>query len=210
MSMKASIDIRKLSEKDRHMMTSIFVEAYYKHLQQLDKDLSKLKKIFNNTFLVDHFIGAFIDNELVGFFALTDESERCLRINKKDVYNVIKGIKGYFAYIFLKYEFEHKNILKEPGYIIESVATRKKYQGKGIATMLMNYAIENNVYLELNVLDINKRAYEIYKRIGFEVFKEQKVFPLFRKIIGYNRRIYMYHKSVANKDKESLLTHAST
>ena len=208
--MEAAIEIRKLSENDRHSITSIFVEAYYNHLRQLDKDSSKLKKIFYNTFLIDHFIGAFIDNELVGFFALTDESERCLRINKKDVYNVIKGIKGYFAYIFLKYEFEHKIILKEHGYTIESVATSKKYQGKGIATKLMNYAIENNVYLELNVLDINRRAYEIYKRVGFEVFKERTVFPMFRKTIGYNRRIYMYHKSVANKDKESLLTHAST
>jgi Acetyltransferases len=208
--MKDVIDIRKVSENDRHTITSIFVEAYYNHLQQLDKDSSKLYKIFYNTFLIEHFIGAFIDNELVGFFALADEYERCLRINKKDVYSVIKGIKGYFAYKSLKYEFEHKIILKEPGYTIESVATSKKYQGKGIATALINYAIENNVYLELNVLDINKRAYEIYKRIGFEVFKEQKVFPLFRKIIGYNRRIYMYHKSVANKDKESLLTHAST
>jgi ribosomal protein S18 acetylase RimI-like enzyme len=192
--MEAAIEIKKLSENDRHSITSIFVEAYYNQLQQLDKDSSKLEKMFYNTFLIDHFIGAFIDNELVGFFALTDESERCLRINKKDVFNVIKGLRGYFAYKALKREFEHRIKLKESGYNIESVATSKKHQGKGIATKLMNYAIENSEYLELDVLDKNKRAYEIYKRIGFKVFKEKSVFPVFRKIIGYNKRIFMYHK----------------
>ena len=109
---------------------------------------------------------------------------------------VIKGIKGYFAYKALKYEFEHKIILKESGYTIESVATSKKHQGKGNATKLMNYAIENNEYLELDVLDINKRAYEIYERVGFKVFKEKSVFPIFRGIAGYNKRIFMYHKSI--------------
>ncbi|MFZ3131313.1 MAG: GNAT family N-acetyltransferase [Desulfosporosinus sp.] len=189
--MEAPIEIRKLSENDRHSVTSIFVEAFYNQLRKLDKDSSNLYKIFYNTFLIDHYIGAFIDNELVGFFALTDESERCLRINKKDVYNVIKGVKGYFAYKALKSEFEHKIILKESGYTIESVVTSKKYQGRGIATMLMNYAIENYEYLELDVLDINKRAYEIYKRVGFKVLKEKSVFPIFRRIVGYNKRIYM-------------------
>ena len=187
--MEAPIEIRKLSENDRHSVTSIFVEAFYNQLRKLDKDSSNLYKIFYNTFLIDHYIGAFIDNELVGFFALTDESERCLRINKKDVYNVIKGVKGYFAYKALKSEFEHKIILKESGYTIESVVTSKKYQGRGIATMLMNYAIENYEYLELDVLDINKRAYEIYKRVGFKVLKEKSVFPIFRRIVGYNKRI---------------------
>jgi len=194
--MEEEITIRKLVENDRKSVTAIFVEAYFNQLIKLDANPNKLEQIFYNAFLLDHFYGAFLNNELVGFFALTNEKERCLKINKKDVCINILGIKGFFAYIALKKEFEHKIKLQESGFNIESVATSKKHQGKGIATKMMKYAMERNSYLELDVLDINKRAHNIYERIGFKVFKEKSITPLFRSIVGYNKRIYMNYKKV--------------
>jgi ribosomal protein S18 acetylase RimI-like enzyme len=192
--MESKIVIKTVSEEDRRTVTSIFVEAFYSQLCKLNKDITKLEKMFFHAFVLDRFLGAFLDEKLVGFFALTNESERCLRIIKTDFVGALGGVKGYFAHMALKKEFEHKRILRERGNAIECVAISKKYQGKGIATQLMNYAIENYDYLELDVLDTNQRAYEIYRRVGFIEYKEEYVSPMFRKALGYNKRIFMYYK----------------
>ena len=192
--MTDSLTIRKLGEQDRDAVTAIFVDAYYDQLAQLEEDRTKLFNIFQKTFLLEHYYGAFIDEELVGFFALSDEKERCMKIEKKNILENINGILGRIAYRVLRKEFEHKLKLKKPGYNIESVATSKKHQGKGIATKLMQYAMENNAYLELDVLDTNTRAYELYKRIGFNVYKEEDVPVLLRKIKGYRKRVFMNYE----------------
>jgi ribosomal protein S18 acetylase RimI-like enzyme len=191
------LEIKKIENNDinRNKVTEIFIDAYYNLLSMFNKNKESLCKAFKNTFLLNHFYGAFIKDELVGIFALTDEKERCFKIEKKPFVKYFGLIKGTFAYMTLRKEFEHKINLQKNGYFIEAVATKTNYLKQGIATAMIKYAIENNNYLELDVADTNSTAFKIYEKLGFKIFKEIEV-KYFKKMIGHNKRIYM------NYDKE--------
>ena len=182
----ASSDIRK-------EVTNIFVEAYYSSLRSISKDFAQLNRLFYEAFLLDHFYGAFIGNELVGFFALTDSKERSFRFNKRTFIGEFGYLKGTILYNILKKELEHEIELQETGYNIESVATKKEFQGKGIGKKMMEYAIENNNYLELDVVDTNVNAFKLYKKLGFTIFKEKPV-KGFKTLVEYNKKIFMKYK----------------
>jgi len=177
----------------RKELTNIFIDAYYSSLHSISKDHAQLNRLFYEAFLLDHFYGTFIGNELVGFFALTDSKERCFRFNKRIFIGEFGYLKGTILYNILKKELEHRIELQETGYNIESVAMKKEFQGEGIGKKMMEYAIEKNSYLELDVVDTNTNAFELYKKLGFTVFKEKPV-KGFKSLVGYNKKIFMKYK----------------
>jgi ribosomal protein S18 acetylase RimI-like enzyme len=74
--------------------------------------------------------------------------------------NIIKG------YIFIKPLTPNSKIG-----LIDGVYVDEEYRGKGIATKLINEAInmtkEEYNYMEINVMINNQAAYNLYKKLGF-------------------------------------------
>ncbi len=198
------VRVQKLqtSNEIRKVTSEIFVDAYYKNLLYFSKNKEVLAKAFYKSFLLEHFYGAFINNELVGIFALTDEKERCFRIIKEDFIKNFGLIKGYLAYLSMKNELEHPIKLKEKGYFIEAVAVKVEKQGHGVGKAMMKYAIENNEYLELDVVDTNIAAIKLYEKLGFKIFKEVPE-KYFKKAKGFNKRLYMYYDPAHKKRRAS-------
>ncbi len=69
--------------------------------------------------------------------------------------------------------------LKDTELYIRSFAVSEHYRGKGFGTLLLNavndFAKKNGFEtIILDVVDTNPRAYELYKRYGFEVIKKRK------------------------------------
>ncbi len=62
---------------------------------------------------------------------------------------------------------------------IDELFVRKEWRGKGVATKFIQYLakkkINNAVSLFLEVTPQNKKAEELYKRIGFEVHKNKRM-----------------------------------
>ena len=189
------VKVQKLqtNNETRKTVSEIFVDACYKNLSYFSKDKEVLSKAFYKTFLLERFYGAFINNELVGIFALTDEKERCFKIIKKDFIKNFGFIKGSFGYLGMKKELEHPIKLKAKGYFIEAVAVKVEKQGHGVGKAMMKHAIENNEYLELDVVDTNTSAIKLYEKLGFKTFKEVPE-KHFKKAKGFNKRLYMFYK----------------
>ncbi len=187
------VKVQKLqsSNEIRKAASEIFVDAYYKNLSYFSKNKEVLSKAFYKSFLLEHFFGAFINNELVGIFALSDEKERCFKIIKEDFIKNFGLIKGYLAYLGMKNELEHPIKLQKKGSFVEAVAVRVEKQGHGVGNSMMQYAIENNEYLELDVVDTNIGAIKLYEKLGFKIFKEVPE-KYFKKAKGFNKRLYMY------------------
>ena len=189
-----SIEIRKLedNEKTRNAATTVFVDAYYKDLCVFSRDREVLHNAFKNSFLLDHFYGAFVDGEIAGIYALTDERERCIRIVKKDFVASFGWIKGSLFALPMKSEFEHPITLQQEGSFIEAVAVAEKFQGQGIGKAMMQHAITVSPYLELDVTDANVRAKRLYEKIGFTTFREVPE-KHFTKAKGFTKRFYMHY-----------------
>ena len=177
-------------ESLRKAIAEIFVDAYFPQLSFFTKDKDRLSNAFLNSFILDRFFGAFADGELVGIFALTDESGRCFKLVKSDFVANIGFLKTSLVFAGLRNEFEHQLRLRSKGFNIEAVAVKSDRRGKGIATSMMRYAMEHNDYLELDVADTNLPAIKIYEKLGFTVFKEVPVKYL-KRIVGYGKRLYM-------------------
>ena len=73
--------------------------------------------------------------------------------------NIIKG------YLFLK--------KMDSVFFIDALYVSKEYRRKGIATSLIKEAISiaGNSSIDINVLYANKRAYDLYRKLGFNDFK---------------------------------------
>ncbi|MGP4039575.1 GNAT family N-acetyltransferase [Gracilibacillus sp. D59] len=172
-------------------VAAVFVDGYEKDLAFLSTNREKLVEAFQKMICPDVFYFATLEGEIVGILACSNNQNRALTIDKTILRNSFGYVKGSMAYYFMKDEFNKKlSYLDDTGYI-ECVATAVKARGKGISTALMSYVLENEDYHRyiLEVVDTNKVAYRLYKKLGFTEFKRKK--ETFSKMKGFKHRIYM-------------------
>ena len=95
-------------------------------------------------------------------------------------WKVLKEEFGLFGALWRsivqKFSVDH---LKDTELYIGSIAVAEEYRGKGFGTQLLNavndFAKKNGFEtIILDVVDTNPRAYDLYKRYGFEVIKKRK------------------------------------
>lgn len=189
------LTIEKIENTESNMRAAVrlFVDAYFDQLSGISRDTDRWERALAGTFVLERFYGAFLGDTLVGMFALLGPGEAWIRLDRKRFIDAMGALKGRIAYPVLRKELEHEVTLAGDGKYISTVATDTKHQGKGIATTMMKYAIENNRYLELDVVDTNERAFNLYKKLGFEVFREEPV-RFFKKAVGFNKKIFMRYK----------------
>lgn len=171
---------------------SIFVDAYYEDLKDISENKESLVEIFRNSLQPTHFYGAYVGNDLIGIFALSNENERAIRLDKKTIVKEVGAIKGLIVYKIMKNELESPIKMNKPGVYIEAVATDPAAQGRGVATQMMKYVITNNKHSELDVVDTNVNALHVYEKLGFKVYKEVKI----KKKTGYSKKIFMEYDNL--------------
>lgn len=95
-------------------------------------------------------------------------------------WKILKEEFGFFGALWRsivqKFSVDH---LKDTELYIGSIAVTEHYRGKGFGTYLLNavkdFAKKNGFeYIILDVVDTNPRAYELYKRYGYEVIKKRR------------------------------------
>jgi ribosomal protein S18 acetylase RimI-like enzyme len=182
----------ELGENSKKKISEIFVDGFGKHLTAFSKDYKKLADAFEHMFVLDVFFVAVIDGEIAGITACTDGKISCINHNKKELIKHLGFLKGTFANIIFKREFQ-KPAIKTGDRIasVEFVATASKYKGKGVATEIMNYLFALPQYDEyiLEVADTNTNAVNLYKKLGYKEFHRIK--QKHSKISGINYLVYM-------------------
>lgn len=188
------IRVRPMREFNRDVsreVAAVFVDGYEKELSSLSNNREKLIEAFQKMICPDVFYFATLEGEIVGIVACSNNQNRALTIDKTILINYFGYVKGTIGYHFMKDEFNKKLSSQNDAGYIECVATTVNARGKGVATALMRYVLENEVYQRytLYVVDTNEGAYRIYTKLGFTEFKRKK--ESFSKMKDFNHKIYM-------------------
>lgn len=192
--MTDKILIRQASRTDRSEIAYCVAEAFSDEFDILCKNTLKVSKALERGIQTKRFIVATFKEKVIGALAIADCNGRSILTDPKSYRKYFGLIKGSLASIILKDEFvKALELPKTYGYI-ESVCVRRKFQGNGIATKMLTFAIDNTPYtdFQLDVTDVNERAISCYKKCGFAVFKSEKVKHPKQK--GFNAKLFMKYK----------------
>ena len=162
----------------RKGMANIFSDGFTQWLTFFSKDPKKIATAFGHIFVLDQFFVAVDNKRVVGMVGCTNTKELSVRLNGKELRRHLGWFKGSLALLFLKKEFEtpFKPPLENTA-SIEFVGTASDYAGKGIATQIINYIVENTnyqTYLIEEVADNNIAAMNLYKKLGFVEYRRRK------------------------------------
>lgn len=193
---KTDIDVR-------NQMAQIFADGFIQWLEYFSKDKNVIAKAFTHMFVLEQFYVAKVDNKIAGMVACTDCTTPSVRLNKKELRKYLGFVKGSIAGIVLKKEFESpfKNPPEDTG-SIEYVGTASEFRGKGVASQIIKYIFDNTPYSEYiieEVADTNIPAMNLYKKIGFEEYKQTPVPQKNAKKIGINYLISLKLRKYSNK-----------
>lgn len=169
--------IVKADETDldvREQMGQIFADGFSQWLNFFSKDKQVIAKAFQHMFVLDKFYVAVIDGEVAGVTACTKRNYSSVKLNKKELIKHLGLYKGALAGLLLKKPFEkyHENLLENTG-AIEFVGTARNFQGRGVASLLIQHIIENTPYDNFiidDVADTNIPAIKLYEKLGFEEY----------------------------------------
>lgn len=179
----------------RRRMSEIFIDGFGKHFVFFSPDKEVLIKAFEHTFVVDVFYVALLDGKVAGLGALTDGKTPSVVPKWKDFSTHLGLFKGTLAYFILRHEFSKP--AKRTGDRIASVeffVTDAQYRGKGVATAIIQYFLDNPAYDEfiLEVADTNTEAVNLYTKLGFVEFTRVKAEHTEQS--GINDLVYMSYK----------------
>ena len=176
----------------RPQMSRVFAQAFYSSgLNQICKDVDKLARAFEHTFILEHFYLAVNGEEIVGMAACSKRTPPPVKFEKNILTREFGFLRGGITYLVLNkhivnvvYPFE----LAEEAGMIDFVATAPQHQGKGVAAGLLTHVMQAEPYAEyvLEVGDTNPAA-RLYKKLGFEEFVRGPA----PKGSGFNHMLYM-------------------
>lgn len=188
--------VRRALETDRKEIVDCILDAFDKLFSDFIKSVgrNKVQKFLEETLQVDRFFLIENEQEIIGTLAISDIKGRAICGSEKVAQRVFGPMIGWILYRvhFKEFEIDHCGS-KNMGYI-EFVAIKQKFQGRGLASVLMKRVIsetDHEGYL-LDVVDTNIPAIRCYSRLGFREIKREKV--RFSKQKGFKQKIFMEYR----------------
>lgn len=184
----------KACEADRPAIAFCIAESFEKDFAHLSNDSQKVAEAIASGIQIDKFYVVKVEDSIVAVMAISDALGRAIRTNLGAYIKSFGLIKGIIAKLMLRSELEKK--LDYPittGYV-ELVAVRKEFRHRGIATDMLQSAMEMADYDDfvLDVTDVNLPAIQCYINLGYQEFQRVKV--RYAKQKGFNEKIFMRYK----------------
>jgi ribosomal protein S18 acetylase RimI-like enzyme len=187
------MEIKRAMEFDdeiREKISALYVDAFYENaMKHFSKDKTKLANAFSHAFVLDYFYVALIDDEIAGIVACMGKGPFCMNFDKKILIKHLGFFKGRLAYFGFRQYVKKLPNLGENEALIESVATDKKHQRKGVASALIKhlFALPDYQNYVLEVLEKNVNAFDLYQKLGFGEIKRAKSFGVGYIIMKYSK-----------------------
>ncbi|NHJ04074.1 MAG: GNAT family N-acetyltransferase [Candidatus Heimdallarchaeota archaeon] len=158
------------SDKYPKFFSGVDKEVYLRILNQ-QNSLELEKSIFSGKFLIRY------NHEIAGAIEFyVNRKEMFFLKTFKILIENIGGIKALKIYFMLLGFGPPVNFPKRTLFI-DKIGVLKKYQGKGLGTKLMRFAIDfarklKYDYLILEVISRNKKAISLYHKLGFKIIRK--------------------------------------
>ena len=175
--MKSSYEIkniRTLNEKQLNEAVNVFIESF-QHLFSFTKKQEDLVILFKDAFVKEMIYVYIEDHEVLGFLGIGTNKRRALLFSLDVCKQLFGNVKGGIVYKQLNAVCTKPAVTNDDELYIDFLATAKKARGKGIGTLMLNYAfaMPNYATCYLEVLSKNKDAKRLYESLGFKVYKKQ-------------------------------------
>lgn len=190
---KAQIKVvRGLAQKMRGQATKIYYEAFKLKIDKLllvPTSKEQALRIIEKSTNFDNGLFALYKEEVVGVLGMNYRDKRYLHYNLVDLHQEFGVLGALWRLAILR--IEDMQIKLKPSEIrIEAVAVAAKMRGLGVGKLLFakifRMAKENSFSsARLEVINTNKQAHSLYKRLGFQDVKESK-YGLFTTHAGFS------------------------
>lgn len=189
-SMSADLDDTQKSE-----FFDVFTECFKEPFSNVSKDETVLRMLFEKGLDKNACLVCLNNDKITGFICISDYKSRPLYIDKKILQKSIGKIYGAIKAFRINCEMLKPKVKKQNEGFIDYIGVTESYRGKGIGTELFNHIFDTNpfdtYYLEVHYL--NKQAINLYKKVGFKIFKKHQ--GLAQKISGLICEYTMCRKS---------------
>ena len=171
-----NIDIRPGRESERKDIAQCIAEGFERDLSFFCKDTDRVVAALLPGIHPTKFFVAAHGEVIKGVAGLSDCTGRAVSTTYRSYLKNFGWLKGIFAKLILKKEFDEPLPYPPTTGFIEFVAIRKTFRRQGIASLLLKESMKQAGYKEyiLNVIDENTPALKCYTQLGFQSFKKIK------------------------------------
>ena len=163
---------------------------FFKNTPNWQEYLTQMIKTKGTIFYYENILLSIIDDEIAGIIISFDENTYLSQDYSKWI-----DINKNFHFTIKKYILPTISHKLENSIYISNVCVDKKFRGKGVSKNLFSYLYNNypNKNFELDVLEENSIALNLYKSQGFEIVSKIKGFnaPYKRKPLVYCMKKYL-------------------
>lgn len=171
------IHVRKAAERDRRAIALCIAEGFERDFAFFCRDTAKVSDAIAAGIRTERFHVAESGGTIVAAAAISDRTGRAVYTRCRALCRNFGPIKGIFAKLILKPEFERPLPYPPNAGFIEFVAVRTQWRRHGIATTLLHESMQAAAYPKylLEAIAENRPAVECYRKIGFrEVERREK------------------------------------
>ena len=152
---------------------------WFKTKEEGVEEISKLLKRENTSFYYKKCIVAEIDGEIVGILLYFDDESPL-----DFAYADITSKNFNYSYTLKNYVIPLEKSIKENQSYVAGLRVSDNHARQGIAQSLFKFyfnSLKKGTCVRLDVLVENERAFNLYKKIGFEITSKYKGFKGYRK-----------------------------
>ena len=169
-----------LNETQKLQAVDIFLEGFG-HMMTFSKDKTVLRKLFFEI-MNPHLFKCYVEQEQVlGIMGIATNKLRPLNFNINICRNLFGTTKGNILSRQMNAIFQAPVVKNDNELYIDILATAGTARGKGVATALLShaFAMKEFEHCSIEVFSKNEAALNLYKKVGFSIYKEEK-FSLLR------------------------------
>jgi ribosomal protein S18 acetylase RimI-like enzyme len=183
----------ELGEGYRRRITEVYVRSFAEDFAAFSRDTDKFADAFEHMLLLERFYIALVDGEPAGLASLTEGEQTLFAPRWRDIRRHLGLARGLVCYVVIRSWFMRAFDGARPGLAeIGFVATEPAYQGRGVATALLDRLLAQPGYDEYvleDIKDTNAPALGLYAKLGFTVYKRRKV--RFARRAGFSELVSM-------------------
>lgn len=179
------VEYGKLSDTQKEQAIEIFMEGFG-HMMTFSKDKVVLKELFKSGF-DDFLFLCYVEDKVLGIMGLATNKIRPLKFEHDVCVSLFGKMKGTILCKQMNVIFQTPVVKGGRELYIDILATAGNARGKGVATRLLTYAFDLQEYelCYIEVFSRNKKAVQLYKKLGFTVHKKEFLSPLIFQGCGY-------------------------
>nr|WP_201760639.1 GNAT family N-acetyltransferase [Nonomuraea sp. K271] len=168
-----------MGEDYRRRITEVLVRGFAEDFAFFSSDPQKLANAFKHMILLNRFYVALVEGEPAAIASVTVGTQECFAPRWSEIRRHLGTVHGTISHLVVRSQFLGAPDEARPGLAeIGFVTTAPAYQGRGVATALMQYILalpDFDEYVLRDIKSTNAPALGLYAKLGFTEYQRRPV-----------------------------------